>query len=92
MEPKIIISALFEAIAGKPLSFVINLVCPEKNDIRHKISCQSITYTSRGYGCEFYMALIFVKSKALKQAHSWLCNRFSNAAIGKNQRDTKPQY
>jgi hypothetical protein len=29
--------------------------------------------------------VIFVESKALKQAHSKLCNCFSNAAIGKNQ-------
>jgi hypothetical protein len=32
-----------------------------------------------------YNALIFVESKALKQLHSWLCNCFSNTAIGKNQ-------
>ena len=42
-------------------------------------------YTSRGYGCGFYSNLIFVESKVLKQAHSSLCNYFSNAAIGKNQ-------
>ena len=29
--------------------------------------------------------LIFVESKALKQAHSELCNCFSNAAIGKKR-------
>jgi len=29
--------------------------------------------------------LIFVESKALKQAHSGLCNCFSNAAIGKKR-------
>ncbi len=28
--------------------------------------------------------IIFVNSKALKQAHSQLCNSFSNAGIGKN--------
>jgi hypothetical protein len=36
-----------------------------------------------GYGCEIYNALLFVESKALKQAHSRLRNCFSNAAIGK---------
>jgi hypothetical protein len=38
-------------------------------------------YTSRGYGCGIYNTLIFVESKALKQAHRaevqeellWLC-------------------
>ena len=39
-------------------------------------------YTSRGYSCGIYSELIFADSKALKQAHSKLCNCFSNAAIG----------
>ena len=42
-------------------------------------------YTSRGHSCGIYSELIFVESKALKQAHSRLRNCFSNAAIGKNQ-------
>ncbi len=46
---------------------------------------QSFAYTSRGHGCGIYSELMFVESKALKQAHSWLCNCFSNAAIGNNQ-------
>jgi len=33
---------------------------------------------------DFIERYIFVESKALKQAHSWLRNCFSNAAIGKN--------
>ncbi len=41
-------------------------------------------YTSRGYECGIYSALIVADSKALKQAHSKLRNCFSNAAIGKN--------
>ena len=48
-------------------------------------------YTSRGYGCGIYNTLIFVESKALKQAHSWLCNCFSNTAIGKNSAVRNPQ-
>ena len=39
-------------------------------------------YTSRGYGLGIYSELIFVESKALKQAHSKLCNYFRNASIG----------
>ena len=31
--------------------------------------------------------LIFVESKAQKQAHSELCNCFNNAAIGKSERE-----
>ena len=42
-------------------------------------------YTSHRYNCGIYSALIFVESKALKQAHSELRNCFSNAAIGKKQ-------
>ena len=48
-------------------------------------------YTSRGYGYEFYSELIFVESKALKQAHSKLCNYFSNAAIGIKSAVRNPQ-
>jgi len=48
-------------------------------------------YTSRGHGCGIYKLLIFVDSKALKQAHSKLRNCFSNAAIGKNSAVRKPQ-
>jgi hypothetical protein len=40
-------------------------------------------YTSRGHGCGIYSELFFVESKALIQAHSWLCNCISNTAIGK---------
>ena len=47
-------------------------------------SCRAL-YTSRGYRCGNYSALIFVESKALKQEHSRLRNCFSNAAIGKNR-------
>ncbi len=36
-------------------------------------------YTSRGPGCGFYSEFLFVDSKALKRAHSWLRNGFSNA-------------
>lgn len=48
-------------------------------------------YTSRGCRCGFYSELIFVRSKALKQAHSKLCNCFSNAAIGNKSAVRKPQ-
>ena len=48
-------------------------------------------YTSRGYGYEFYSELIFVESKALKQAHSKLCNCFINAAIDTISAARKPQ-
>ena len=44
-----------------------------------------LIYTSRGHRCGFYSKLIFVESNPLKQAHSKLCNCFSNAAIGKNE-------
>jgi hypothetical protein len=46
---------------------------------------------SHGYGCGIYNALIFVESKTLKQAHSWLRNCFSNTAIGKNSAVRNPQ-
>ena len=65
------------------------------------MNIDTLIYTSRGYGCGFYYEMIFVESndcmdaggrathggvaEALKQAHSCLCNCFSNAAIGKNQ-------
>jgi hypothetical protein len=42
-------------------------------------------YTSRGHGCGIYIALIFVDSEALKQAHSKLRNRFSNAVYRQNR-------
>jgi hypothetical protein len=38
-----------------------------------------------GFRCGFYSEVVFAEGKALKQAHSKLCNCFSNAAIGKNQ-------
>jgi len=43
------------------------------------------SYTSRGHGCGFYSELIFVDSKALKQAHSKLRNYFSNKVYRQNQ-------
>jgi hypothetical protein len=47
-------------------------------------------YTSHGHGCGFYSELIFVDSKALKWAHSWLRNYFSNAAYRQKATDRKP--
>ena len=46
---------------------------------------RDIVYTSRGHGCGKYSELIFVESKALKLAHSWLRNGFSNVASAKTQ-------
>ena len=42
-------------------------------------------YTLRGHGCGIYSELIYAESKAMKRAHSKLCNCFSNAVIGINQ-------
>jgi hypothetical protein len=50
-----------------------------------------ILYTSRSYGYGIYGELILVESKALKQAHSNLCNCFSNAAIGTKSAVRNPQ-
>ena len=55
------------------------------------ISLRKDTYTSRGYGCGNYSELIFVESKALKQAHSGLRNCFSNAAYRQKSADRNPQ-
>ena len=48
-------------------------------------------YTSHGYGYGIYSKLIFVESKVVKQAHSKLCNCFSNAAIGIKSAARNPQ-
>jgi hypothetical protein len=49
------------------------------------------SYTSRGYGCGNYSKLIYVDSKALKQAHSGLRNCFSNADYRQKSTDRNPQ-
>ena len=48
-------------------------------------------YTSHSYGCGIDSELIFVKSKVLKLAHSWLCNYFSNTVIGTKLAARNPQ-
>ena len=42
-------------------------------------------YTSHGQGCGIYITLIFVDSKALKQAHSKLATVSVTQSIGKKR-------
>jgi len=69
----------------------LNFVAILSYTYRQKRQAKAPTYASRGHGCGIYKLLIFVDSKALKQAHSKLRNCFSNVAIGKNSAVRKPQ-
>jgi len=76
-------------MGSSELNVMLSRSLVQRVNAYHK--AKMLSYTSRGPGCGKYSELIFVESKVLKQAHSWLRNCFSSVAIGKNSAARNPQ-
>ncbi len=85
-----ILKIFVELVIGKALfSSILWPPVPEAHFLGVLGGLIMIIYTSRSHECGFYSELIFVDSKALKWAHSWLRNHFSNAAYRQKSTDRK---